>query len=609
MDKTMLWSAFLIGIVTACSMPLGALTSFVWRPRRRILACLIAFGGGALLAAVVIDLVGNVKEKGHLVELVVGSIVGSLFFIVVNQIVNDSGGFLRKPSTLVAYLTQQESRLLKRRMLRLKHLAFFQDLPEDDLRQLAQSLRTIHSPQGTTLYSQGDSSSSLYVIEQGKIELFDPQSKSVQVTELTENQGFDHWAFFTDSPYQTVATTASEVQLAALSRSDFEALLETSRNLVRTTQQMIQREEVSTYLKTYQGLTSNEVKSWVGWALEVVDYQRKILPAVEQEQNQTEFLKLARHVRRFPVFSYLPQDDLEEIADRLMYRHTESGQLFFQPSEVADRLYFIHQGDVEILYPSHLKQAALVLTAGDAFGELSFVTGARHTVTAIAKTDGAVWILRRQDFEELLQESEPFAESVRGFLQMPEIQTYLHTRQNLEATKTAEWVKQALNSMNVGQLIPGAIPMAEDVRSHHNAPMSIWLGLLMDAIPEALTIGAQLSHHPISLSLVAGLFIANYPEALSSSRGMREQGFPRGKILLMWTSIMLVTGVLAALGSVIFAESPDSVISLLEAMAAGAILTVIAETMLPEAYAKGGSTIGLATLLGFLVIIIITSFE
>lgn len=362
-------------------------------------------------------------------------------------------------------------------------------------------------------------------------------------------------------------------------------------------------------MQTDQGLTPFEVKNWVGWAIEAVLYQRKILPAVEQEQNQAEFFKLARHIRRFPVFSYLPQDDLEEIAARLIYQHTESGQLFFQPSEAADRLYFIHQGEVEILYPSHLKQATVLLTSGDTLGELSFVTGSPHTVTAIAKSDGAVWILRKQDFEELLRESERFADSVRAFLEMPEIQTYLHTRQNLETTKTAKWVKQALTSMNAGQLIPGAVTMTENVESQHNAPMSIWLGLLMDAIPEALTIGAQLSHHPISPSLVAGLFIANYPEALSSSRGMKEQGFPKGKILLMWTSVMLITGVLSALGSVIFAEASDSMISLIEAMAAGAILTVIAETMLPEAYAKGGSSVGLATVLGFLAIIIITSFE
>ncbi len=63
-----------------------------------------------------------------------------------------------------------------------------------------------------------------------------------------------------------------------------------------------------------------------------------------------------------------------------------------------------------------------------------------------------------------------------------------------------------------------------------------------------------------------------------------------------------------AFGSLLFANVPDSVISLLESIAAGAMLTVISETMLPEAYAKGGSIVGLSTLLGFLAIIVIKSF-
>jgi zinc transporter ZupT len=90
---------------------------------------------------------------------------------------------------------------------------------------------------------------------------------------------------------------------------------------------------------------------------------------------------------------------------------------------------------------------------------------------------------------------------------------------------------------------------------------------------------------------------------------MKEQGFSIPKILVMWTSIMLVTGILSAVGSVVFADVPKSVISLLESMAAGAMLTVIAETMLPEAYAKGGPIVGLSTLLGLLAVIVIKSLE
>ena len=88
MSQSLLGKAFLAGIVSACSMPLGSLTAFFWHPRSRILAFLMAFGGGALLAALVIDLVGSPTEKGHLLELVAGTIAESLLFTLLKGALN-----------------------------------------------------------------------------------------------------------------------------------------------------------------------------------------------------------------------------------------------------------------------------------------------------------------------------------------------------------------------------------------------------------------------------------------------------------------------------------------------------------------------------------------
>lgn len=146
--------------------------------------------------------------------------------------------------------------------------------------------------------------------------------------------------------------------------------------------------------------------------------------------------------------------------------------------------------------------------------------------------------------------------------------------------------------------------MTCEIQQHAGAPLAIWLGILLDGIPESLVIGASVSAHGIvSLSLLAGLFLSNYPEALSSSVGMRKQGMPFGRILLMWTSLMIITGIGAALGAVFFAILPVVIYSLVQGIAAGAMLTMIAQTMLPEAYLKGGSIVGFATLLGFVAAI------
>jgi len=151
--------------------------------------------------------------------------------------------------------------------------------------------------------------------------------------------------------------------------------------------------------------------------------------------------------------------------------------------------------------------------------------------------------------------------------------------------------------------------MIESVEEHGNAPIAIWLGLLIDGIPESLTIGAGLvASGGISATFVAGLFISNYPEALSSSDGMQQQGFSFSRILLLWSSVMLVQGVVAGLGSVALAGASASIIAFIESIGAGAILKVLAETMLPEAYERRGFMVGLSMLLGFLVIILVNVF-
>ncbi|MGK7871752.1 MAG: cyclic nucleotide-binding domain-containing protein [Xenococcaceae cyanobacterium] len=607
MSESLLGEAFLAGIISACSMPLGSLTAFFWHPQNRILAFLMAFGGGALLAALVIDLVGSAMEKGHLLELVIGTILGSLLFTLINQAINNSGGFLRKPSTTLVHLTQKETRHFEQRVSRLKRIDLFRDL-EPPLRQkLAQYLLIGHYPQDTTLYCQGDPSESLYIIEGGKVDLHTSQDDFHRLARLSSNDIFGTMAFLTGCPHQTVAVTTEDTKLDILPRSDFESLLQISPHLAQNTASFLQSEEVADYLQHRQGLSFSQVKDWVALAVSSLHQEGVIPPAVEIKHKPDEFLKLAPQIRRFPIFKNLCPDELQEIAARLIYHQREDGYIFFQPQEISARLYIIHEGEVEIVYPKHLQKPPLILTSGDVFGELSFVTGAAHTVTAIAKTDVRVWVLRKQYFVEMLQQSQTLEENVRDFLGQAKLKDYLQTRQNFEPTKAGQWIQQALETMNASHLIPSATAMAGAVEEHKNAPMAIWLGLLMDGIPEALTIGAHLVVAPLSPSLLAGLFIANYPEAFSSSQGMKQQGFSLSRIFLMWTSIMLVTGILAALGTVFFSDVPDSTVSLLGSIAAGAMLTVISETMLPEAYAKGGSIVGISTILGFLVIILIRS--
>jgi zinc transporter ZupT len=91
---------------------------------------------------------------------------------------------------------------------------------------------------------------------------------------------------------------------------------------------------------------------------------------------------------------------------------------------------------------------------------------------------------------------------------------------------------------------------------------------------------------------------------------MQRQGSGFKKIFWMWMSLCIMTGFGAMLGAVVFPAHPEGAlryyIAGIEGIAAGAMLTMIANTMLPEAYEHGGSTIaGLSTLAGFLAALMV----
>ncbi len=604
--STVFVQALFAGLFSAVSMPLGAITSMFWHPQQRIIAFLMAFGGGALLAALFLDLVNEAKDKGHILELIVGTILGSILFTVMDKVVNNAGGFLRKPSTTLVHLSQQESKRLAQRIDQLRRITLFQHLEPETYSVLSTVMLMASFNEETLIYRAGDPSETVYFISQGGVTLTYPKQADQGAIALSRNDTFGRLAFITGCPHNSSAVITQSARLGMLSRSDFEELLRGSHRLMENTANYLQSEEISAYLQQ-RGLTRHEIEQWVFSALQNLRQRGTIPPAITLSDRPEEFLARIDHIRRLPIFSCLSLDERQDFADRLIFKQAEDGFILFQPQDPPDRLFILASGEVEIIYPAALHQTPLILHADDVIGELSFVTETKHTVTAIAKTDITYWVIRRQAFQELLQKSWQLRHNLANFLQQAKLQNYLKQFHHVESSKVKDWTKKALTQMNAQHLIPSAAEIADEYKEKGNAPMAIWLGLMMDGIPEALTIGAHLVAAPLSPSLLAGLFIANYPEAFSSSEGMQQQGFAKIRILAMWSSIMIVTGLLAALGTILFGSVTSNVVSFLGSIAAGAMLTVISETMLPEAYAKGGSVVGISTILGFLAIVVIQS--
>ncbi|MFI2616989.1 ZIP family metal transporter [Streptomyces sp. NPDC018584] len=132
--------------------------------------------------------------------------------------------------------------------------------------------------------------------------------------------------------------------------------------------------------------------------------------------------------------------------------------------------------------------------------------------------------------------------------------------------------------------------------------LALALGALLDGVPESAVIGVSLlKGGAVSVATVAAVFISNVPEGLSSSAGMRRAGRGKAYVFGVWGVIALASTVSAVLGYAVVGGMSTAVVAAVTAVAAGAILAMIADTMIPEAFDNAHLAIGLITVCGFLV--------
>jgi ZIP family zinc transporter len=127
------------------------------------------------------------------------------------------------------------------------------------------------------------------------------------------------------------------------------------------------------------------------------------------------------------------------------------------------------------------------------------------------------------------------------------------------------------------------------------------LGALIDGIPESIVIGISLLEGgAIGMVAVIAIFLSNLPEGLASAAGMKAEGKSAAFVFLLWGAIALAAGLAALGGYLAFEGVAPAAVAAVQAIAAGAILAMIVDTMVPEAFEGTQDYAGLIAVSGFL---------
>lgn len=146
----------------------------------------------------------------------------------------------------------------------------------------------------------------------------------------------------------------------------------------------------------------------------------------------------------------------------------------------------------------------------------------------------------------------------------------------------------------------GGSALVERLTSGRSQGTGILLGAALDAIPESVVLGVSLlAGGGVSVAVLVAVFISNVPESLASSTGLAAAGHRRGQIIGAWIVVVLISGLVAAIGYAALGNAGPEPIGFIEAFAAGAILTMLADEMIPDTYVKGDKLPGVATAAGF----------
>jgi zinc transporter ZupT len=271
--------------------------------------------------------------------------------------------------------------------------------------------------------------------------------------------------------------------------------------------------------------------------------------------------------------------------------------VLFRQGDAGNALYLITTGEIQIFTgPDIEKNIVATLGPGQSFGEMALLNSDSRTASAVALADTKLLKIDKEQFDALLEISPGLRKSIEQLSS----KRILHNVQNLQGQhSTNHWRKVAASNIHRISKAEELTYMKKSISSGN--PLALFLGAMLDTIPESIIIGAGfVSLDSYTFTFILAVFLSNLPESMGSSKNMHEAGYSTPKIFGLWLGLIVAGIIAAALGNMFLLDAPPTVITIVEAVAGGGILAMVASVMMPEAYEDGGAEVGLATIVGFL---------
>jgi zinc transporter, ZIP family len=130
--------------------------------------------------------------------------------------------------------------------------------------------------------------------------------------------------------------------------------------------------------------------------------------------------------------------------------------------------------------------------------------------------------------------------------------------------------------------------------------LAIILGAALDGIPESIVLGLTLiGGEGVGVTFLLAILLSNLPEGIAGTTDLLESGWTGAHILRVWTIVVIASALAALAGYAVFGAAPPNIIATVKAFAGGAIIAMLADSMIPEAYENGGDLVGFVTTVGF----------